>query len=51
MSTPLINTGQHRNNNNCDYYYWGLGVEFCMFVAGWMHALWSEGPFTIIIVL
>ena len=28
----------------------GLGFEFCMFVAGWWHALWSEWPFIIIIM-
>ena len=22
----------------------GLGFEFCVFVAGWKHALWSEWP-------
>ena len=27
----------------------GLGFEFCVFVAGWRHALWSEWPFIIII--
>ena len=27
----------------------GLGFEFCMFVAGWRHALRSEWPFIIII--
>ena len=25
----------------------GLGFEFCMFVAGWRHALRSEWPFMI----
>ena len=28
----------------------GLGFEFCMFVAGWRHALRSEWPFIIIII-
>ena len=27
----------------------GLGFEFCVFVAGWRHALRSEWPFIIII--
>ena len=27
----------------------GLGFEFCVFIAGWRHALRSEWPFTIII--
>ena len=27
----------------------GLGFEFCVFVAGWKHALRSEWPFIIII--
>ena len=27
----------------------GLGFEFCVFVAGWRHALRSEWPFMIII--
>ena len=26
----------------------GLGFEFCVFVAGWRHALRSEWPFIII---
>ena len=25
----------------------GLGIEFCVFVAGWRHALRSEWPFMI----
>ena len=29
----------------------GLGFEFCMFVAGWRHALRSEWPFIIIIII
>ena len=29
----------------------GLGFEFCVFVAGWRHALWSEWPFIIIIII
>ena len=29
----------------------GLGFEFCVFVTGWRHALWSEWPFIIIIIL
>ena len=29
----------------------GLGFEFCMFVAGWRHALRSEWPFIIIIIM
>ena len=29
----------------------GLGFEFCVFVAGWRHALRSEWPFIIIIVI
>ena len=28
----------------------GLGFEFCVFVAGWRHALLSEWPFIIIII-
>ena len=28
----------------------GLGLEFCVFVAGWRHALRSEWPFIIIII-
>ena len=28
----------------------GLGFEFCVFVAGWRHALRSEWPFIIIII-
>ena len=28
----------------------GLGFEFCVFVAGWRHALRSEVPFIIIII-
>ena len=28
----------------------GLGFEFCLFVAGWKHALRSEWPFIIIII-
>ena len=28
----------------------GLGFEFCVFVAGWRHALRSEWPFLIIIM-
>ena len=27
----------------------GLGFEFCVFVAGWRHALRSDWPFLIII--
>ena len=27
----------------------GLGFEFCVFIAGWRHALRSEWPFIIII--
>ena len=34
-----------------NYYGIGeLGFEFCVFVAGWRHALRSEWPFTIIII-
>ena len=29
----------------------GLGFEFCVFVAGWRHALQSEWPFIIIIII
>ena len=29
----------------------GLGFEFCVFVAGWRHALRSEGPFIIISII
>ena len=29
----------------------GLGFEFCVFVAGWRHALRSEWPFVIIIMM
>ena len=29
----------------------GLGFEFCAFVAGWRHALRSEWPFIIIIII
>ena len=29
----------------------GLGFEFCVFVAGWRHALRSEWPFIIIFVV
>ena len=29
----------------------GLGFEFCVFVAGWRHALRSERPFNIIIII
>ena len=28
----------------------GLGFEFCVFVAGWRHALRSEWPFIIILL-
>ena len=28
----------------------GLDFEFCVFVAGWRHALRSEWPFIIIII-
>ena len=28
----------------------GLGFEFCVFVAGWRHALRSEWPFISIII-
>ena len=28
-----------------------LGFEFCVFVAGWRLALWSEWPFIIIIII
>ena len=28
----------------------GLGYEFCVFVAGWRHALRSEWPFIIITI-
>ena len=28
----------------------GLGFEFCVFVAGWRHALRSEWPFIIMII-
>ena len=29
----------------------GLGIEFCVFVAGWRHALRSEWHFIIIIII
>ena len=29
----------------------GLGFEFCVFAAGWRHALRSEWPFIIIIII
>ena len=29
----------------------GLGFDFCVFVAGWRHALRSEWPFIIIIII
>ena len=29
----------------------GLGFEFCVFVAAWRHALRSEWPFIIIIII
>ena len=29
----------------------GLSFEFCVFVAGWRHALRSEWPFIIIIII
>ena len=29
----------------------GLGFEFCVFVAGWRHALRSEWPFIIIVII
>ena len=29
----------------------GLGIEFCVIVAGWKHALRSEWPFIIILLL
>ena len=29
----------------------GLGFEFCVLVAGWRHALRSEWPFIIIIII
>ena len=29
----------------------GLGFEFCVFVAGWRHALRSEWPFIILLLL
>ena len=28
----------------------GLGFEFCVFIAGWRHGLWSEWPFITIIM-
>ena len=31
------------------FVFGGLGFEFCLFVAGWRHALRSEWPFIIII--
>ena len=44
------------NNNNSAYtvtlvVVGGLGFEFCVFVAGWRHALRSEWPFIIIIIM
>ena len=30
---------------------WGLGFVFCVFVAGWRHALRSEWPFIIIVII
>ena len=32
------------------FFVGGLGFEFCVFVAGWRHALRSEWPFIIIII-
>ena len=29
----------------------GLGFEFCVFIAGWRHALRSEWPFIIFIII
>ena len=29
----------------------GLGFEVCVFVAGWRHALKSEWPYIIIIII
>ena len=29
----------------------GLGFEFCVFVAGWRHALRSEWPFIVLLLL
>ena len=29
----------------------GLGVEFCVVVAGWRHALRSEWPFIVIVIV
>ena len=29
----------------------GLGFEFCVFVAAWRHALRSEWPFMIMIII
>ena len=29
----------------------GLGFEFCVFVAGWRHALRSEWPFMICFII
>ena len=29
----------------------GLGFELCVFIAGWRHALRSEWPFIIIIII
>ena len=34
-----------------DWQYCSLGFEFCVFVAGWRHALRSEWPFIIIIII
>ena len=33
------------------FFVGGLGFEFCVFVAGWRHALRSEWPFIIIIII
>ena len=35
----------------CLFVVGGLGFEFCVFVAGWRHALRSEWPFIIIIII
>ena len=33
------------------FFVGGLGFELCVFVAGWRHALRSEWPFIIIIII
>ena len=42
---------QTSNNNSTGVTVGCLGFEFCMFVTGWRHALRSEWPFIIILLL